>query len=63
MSQRAFLEVKPEASAALDKIIGDSFPQALMHQTLLTKVPLLVSYLLMERRRRQTKIRVKLETN
>lgn len=43
MSQRAFLEVKPEASAALDKII--------------------VSYLLMERRRRQTKIRVKLETN
>lgn len=43
MSQRAFLEVKPEASAALDKII--------------------VSYLLMERRRRQSKIRVKLETN
>ncbi|KAG2366284.1 hypothetical protein BDR07DRAFT_1274839 [Suillus spraguei] len=42
MSQRAFLEVKPEASAALDKII--------------------VSYLLLERRRRQTKIKVKLET-
>ncbi|KAG2074739.1 hypothetical protein BDR04DRAFT_1007633 [Suillus decipiens] len=42
MSQRAFLEVKPEASAALDRII--------------------VSYLLLERRRRQTKIKVKLET-
>jgi hypothetical protein len=25
MSQRAFLEVKPEACDALDKIIGDSF--------------------------------------
>jgi hypothetical protein len=38
MSQRAFLEVKPEASAALDKIIGNSFPQALMYQTSLTRV-------------------------
>ncbi|KAJ8597435.1 hypothetical protein M405DRAFT_724225 [Rhizopogon salebrosus TDB-379] len=43
MSQRAFLEVKPEACDALDKII--------------------VSYLLMERRRRQAKLKVKLETN
>ncbi|OJA20530.1 hypothetical protein AZE42_01588 [Rhizopogon vesiculosus] len=43
MSSRAFLEVKPEACDALDKII--------------------VSYLLMERRKRQAKIKVKLETN
>lgn len=42
MSQRAFLEVKPEASVALDRIV--------------------VSYLLLERRRRQAKIKVKLET-
>ncbi|KAG2055345.1 hypothetical protein BDR06DRAFT_335701 [Suillus hirtellus] len=42
MSQRAFLEVKPEAAAALDRII--------------------VSYLLIERRKRQAKIKVKLET-
>ncbi|KAH7911023.1 hypothetical protein BJ138DRAFT_36989 [Hygrophoropsis aurantiaca] len=41
MSQRAWLEVKPEASAALEKII--------------------VSYLIVERRRRQAKLRVKLE--
>ncbi|EGO00480.1 hypothetical protein SERLA73DRAFT_181092 [Serpula lacrymans var. lacrymans S7.3] len=41
MSQYAWLEVKPEATAALEKII--------------------VSYLLVERRRRQAKIRVKLE--
>jgi hypothetical protein len=62
MSQRAFLEVKPEASAALDRIVGNSFSHALMHQTSLTIVPLLVSYLLLERRRRQAKIKVKLET-
>ncbi|KIJ18561.1 hypothetical protein PAXINDRAFT_167155 [Paxillus involutus ATCC 200175] len=41
MSQRARLEVKPEASNSLEKII--------------------VSYLIVERRRRQAKIRVKLE--
>ncbi|KAF8134472.1 hypothetical protein EV363DRAFT_1323612 [Boletus edulis] len=41
MSERAWLEVKPEATAALEKII--------------------VSYLIVERRRREAKIRIKLE--
>jgi hypothetical protein len=41
MSERAWLEVKPEATVALEKII--------------------VSYLIVERRRRQAKIRIKLE--
>lgn len=63
MSKHARLEVKPqpEVTEALERLIGESFKTVCGNPGLLIVVLNTVSYLLIERRRRDSRLRVKLE--